>query len=95
MIDAMIEYAEALAFYRTIEAKFYMDAVRDVGEDDFYDSQNNLVWTPSYKDDSSYVSEVNENNTHKTGLTSNWGIVGDVHSEKSFEYDFKVCLCTN
>ena len=89
-MKAIFDYDEALAMYKRYKVKFYVDGLREVGEDNFYDSEGALVWSPNM----GLNNTIERLNTRMTGLTSNWGKIGDIWSE--IEYtgsDVKICLC--
>ena len=90
MMKAIFDYDEALAIYKLNNVKFYVDGLREVDGDSFYDSEGTLVWSPTM----GLNNTINEENTRMTGLTSNWGDVGDIWSEiEYFGKDVKICLC--
>ena len=93
MIDIIWDYDKALEVYKRYSAPLYIDAERQVGETDFYDSLGNLVYTPTGK--YSIQFNVNEPSTSSTCLTTSWGKIGDKFSDLPYPEDAEICLCVN
>ena len=87
-MKAIFDYDEALTMFKRYKVKFYVDGLREVGKDNFYDSEGALVWSPTM----GLNNTIEEFNIEQTGLKSFWGIVGDIWANKEYNQDI-LCLC--
>ena len=89
-MKVIFDFDEALAMYNRYNVRFYVDGLREAGEDNFYDSEGTLVWSPTMSYDNFLI---NDPNGHQTGLTSKWGNTGDTHSQPEYDTEPRICLC--